>query len=702
MTLDLGFAHLRFDDGIEAGIVDVPGHERFLHNMLAGAAGMELLLLVIAADDGVMPQTLEHLQILQYLNVKKIVVALTKIDLVPPQEQGLACQRVHAQLADTIARDAFIFAVSTVSGANLEVLKEGLHQELAALPVRDPNAPAYLPIDRVFALTGRGTIVTGTLMQGRIAVGDTVALQPLGAHARVRSLHVFGNAREAATGGTRVALNLPGIERTQIARGAVVADSAFSARNQLSVRFAALPDAVALLRRRTHVRAYVGSAEVLGTLSLIAFRPAWMRFTQRCTCANRCSRFRVYASSCAVSHQRPCSAAARSSRSRAKTPTSSPRKRMARSPHCWRRAASSRKRSRRLPLRQTFARKLRNTQSTRLPNRARGRGRASDCVRRRLGIRAVRCARSEGTRNLTRGAALGDGCHVAHSRAQLGIAEPQLLRLLMALANEGRIALRQGYYSTTEHQPKLSSEQRAFFEEHVPFDAATPFLPVSLDGVTEQLRLSAIPGLTRAFETLLARGVLVKVGDALYLGAQIERAHERVDAFITANNKMTMAEFRDLLGTSRKYAVPLLEWFDARGITVPAATTACCGCEKARASNPYKLVGVIDLIRLPKAELHLHIEGTFEPELIFTIAARNGREPGYPSLEALRAAYLFSDLQSFLNIYYAGMRVVHGARLLRFGVSLSRTRRGARRAARGDLLRSAGPYRSRCRIRRGA
>ncbi|MGA7570500.1 MAG: selenocysteine-specific translation elongation factor, partial [Candidatus Aquilonibacter sp.] len=218
MTLDLGFAHLRFDDGIEAGIVDVPGHERFLHNMLAGAAGMELLLLVIAADDGVMPQTLEHLQILRYLNVKKIVVALTKIDLIPPQEQGLACQRVHAQLAGTIARDAFIFAVSTVTGANLDVLKEGLHQELAALAPRDPDAPAYLPIDRVFALAGRGTIVTGTLMQGRVAVGDTVALQPLGAQVRVRSLHVFGTAREAATGGTRVALNLPGIDRTQIAR----------------------------------------------------------------------------------------------------------------------------------------------------------------------------------------------------------------------------------------------------------------------------------------------------------------------------------------------------------------------------------------------------------------------------------------------------------------------------------------------------
>jgi selenocysteine-specific elongation factor len=139
---------------------------------------------------------------------------------------------------------------------------------------------------------------------------------------------------------------------------------------------------------------------------------------------------------------------------------------------------------------------------------------------------------------------------------------------LTALADEGRIASRQGYYATTEHQPKLSNEQRSFFEEYVPFDAATPFLPVTFGDVAALVKSSTIPGIARALETLLARGVLVKVGDALYRSAQIERAHERIDAFITQHGKMTMAEFRDLLGTSRKYAVPLLEWFDSRGITV--------------------------------------------------------------------------------------------------------------------------------------
>jgi selenocysteine-specific elongation factor len=569
MTLDLGFAHLRFDDGVEAGIVDVPGHERFLHNMLAGAAGMELALLVIAADDGVMPQTLEHLQILQYLNVKKIVVALTKVDLVPPEEQGRACQRVHAQLADTIARDAFIFAVSTVTGANLDVLKEGLHQELAALPVRDPDAPAYLPIDRVFALTGRGTIVTGTLMQGRVAVGDTVALQPLGVHARVRSLHVFGAARDAATGGTRVALNLPGIERAQIARGAVVADAAFSARSELSVTFAALPDARALLRRRTHVRAYIGSAEVLGTLvfdtvpasvnlvrATLSLREPVLAFPGVRFVVRRVSPKTLLGGGEIIAFE---------GKGAPPQPTQT---------HNG--VAELLARTGLEPLEVSavaFAANVREDVAQHALDALVEQGAAIVLARPVAYVDAVAFT-DFATRVASELAVLHEAQPWAMGATSLilartlSVAEPLLLRLLMALADEGRIAQRQGYYASTDHQPKLSNEQRAFFEEYVPFDAATPFLPVSLDGVTAQVRSSPIPGLARAFETLLARGVLVKVGDALYRGTQIERAHERVDTFITANGKMTMAEFRDLLETSRKYAVPLLEWFDARGITV--------------------------------------------------------------------------------------------------------------------------------------
>ncbi len=156
---------------------------------------------------------------------------------------------------------------------------------------------------------------------------------------------------------------------------------------------------------------------------------------------------------------------------------------------------------------------------------------------------------------------------LALSRA-LRVDEPLVLRLLGAYADEGRIAHRAGYFALAEHAPKISAEQQAFFEEHVPGNGSGPFTPTPLAQVVAAVKQSRIAGIGKAFDTLLAKGALVKVGDDLYRGTQIAQIHARVEQFLRSNKQMTMAQFRDLIGTSRKYAVPLLEWFDARGITV--------------------------------------------------------------------------------------------------------------------------------------
>jgi len=256
-----------FDDGVEAGIVDVPGHERFLHNMLAGAAGMEILLLVVAANEGPRPQTLEHLAILTYLNVRKTLLVLTKRDLVDADELGFAEELTREALRGTVAEGAAAYAVSTLTGEGMDELRSAIHDALVALPARKPDAPAFLPIDRVFALAGHGTIVTGTLMQGTLCVGDTLRLQPSGRDVRVRSLHVFGQKQQEVRGGSRVAANLPQIDTREIERGEVLASPEFSVLRQFEVTFTPLETALPLLRRRNHVRAYLGSAEILGTLS---------------------------------------------------------------------------------------------------------------------------------------------------------------------------------------------------------------------------------------------------------------------------------------------------------------------------------------------------------------------------------------------------------------------------------------------------
>ncbi|MBV9737360.1 MAG: selenocysteine-specific translation elongation factor, partial [Candidatus Eremiobacteraeota bacterium] len=261
MTLDLGFAHLLLDDRIEAGIIDVPGHERFLHNMLAGAAGMELLLLVIAANEGAKPQTYEHLAILRYLNVRRTIVVVTKGDLVATDDLPAVLVAIKERLAQTIAADAAVIVVSSVTGEGLDMLRTQIGRELNALQPRDADAPAYLPIDRVFALPGHGTIVTGTLMQGTIAVGDHLMLQPSGNSARIRSLQVFGKSQQRVTAGTRVAANIPSVAVADIARGEVLASAQFEPATTFAVQFVPLEEALPVFRRPTSLKAYIGSAE---------------------------------------------------------------------------------------------------------------------------------------------------------------------------------------------------------------------------------------------------------------------------------------------------------------------------------------------------------------------------------------------------------------------------------------------------------
>jgi selenocysteine-specific elongation factor len=569
MTLDLGFAHLRFDDGIEAGIVDVPGHERFLHNMLAGAAGMDVLLLVVDALEGTRAQTTEHLEILRFLNVRRAVVAVTKIDLVEPQLAGEACARIREQLHGTIAQEAPLFAVSTITRANLDVLKAHLHDELAALQERDRNAPAYLPVDRVFALPGRGTIVTGTLMQGRVAVGDTLALEPGGRRARVRSLHVFNQPRDSAFGGTRVALNIPGVDRNEIVRGDAIADAQFSAQSQFLVRFTPLPDAVELLRRRTPVRAHIGSAEILGTLVFervpnASENVAAQLFLRAPVLAFPGVRFVVRRVSPKTLLGGGEIATADVS---AATETRDPSEQAV--------LAVLEQRGL-VPIdvaAVAFGANLREETAQAALDASIERGDALR-IARPIAYLSARAARDVLDRvfaelertQLSEPWAMGL-TSLALART-LGVEESLLLRVLVAYAEEGRIAHRSGYFSTIDHQPKLSADQRAFFEQHLSIDAAQPFLPADFDAIAGLVRCSGIVGLSKAFDMLLLRGVLVKIGEALYRGSQIERIHAKIESFIVEHGRMTMADFRDLLGTSRKYSVPLLEWFDSRGITV--------------------------------------------------------------------------------------------------------------------------------------
>jgi selenocysteine-specific elongation factor len=574
MTLDLGFARLRYDDGLEAGIVDVPGHERFLHNMLAGAAGMEMLLLVVAADEGPRPQTHEHLAILQYLNVRRTLIVLTKVDLLGAEELTFAQALVRDGLSGTLADGAPIFPVSSVTGAGLEELREAIHAGLRALPPRAPDAPAYLPIDRVFALPGHGTIVTGTLMQGEIALGDRLQLTPLGREVRVRSLHVFGEARERVAGGARLALNFPGVETTELARGAVVASPQLEPRSDFAVRFRPLASALGALRRRTPVRAYLGSAELLGTLV----------FERTPTSADECG---------AVLHLREATIGIPGATFvlRRMSPKDVLGGGTLLAPGDVRLAA-------------TTGALRESVESSALLGALVDAGLAGSSAE-RLGAAAnlrVELAQAALERFVSDGRALRlekpaayvDGrladefgalvleqlraneaarpwmsglTTLGLSRA-LGVLEATAARLLGALVEDGRFEHRSGYFVTHGFAPRLSAEQRHFFDLEFPSSSAGSNLPVDFERLRPKLRAKEIEGLSQAFDMLLASGALVKIGDAVYRRSQVARIRKALEATLREKGRLAMSEFRDLIGTSRKYAVPLLEWFDATGVTL--------------------------------------------------------------------------------------------------------------------------------------
>src|SRR5256712_4843287 len=219
ISIDLGFAHRALPSGRRIAIVDVPGHERFVKNMLAGATGVDLVLLVIAADEGVMPQTREHLAIVNLLRIGRGVVALTKADLVDPETLGVVRAEVEELLGATPLRGIPVVPVSSVTGEGLEELLEALDQAAGSAPGREASGPARLPIDRVFPVEGIGTVVTGTLWSGTVRPGDTLTLLPSGKAVRVRQAQVHDRTVEEAHAGQRLALAIHGVSRENVKRG---------------------------------------------------------------------------------------------------------------------------------------------------------------------------------------------------------------------------------------------------------------------------------------------------------------------------------------------------------------------------------------------------------------------------------------------------------------------------------------------------
>jgi selenocysteine-specific elongation factor len=271
MTIVLGFAWWTLPNGEEVGVVDVPGHRDFIENMLSGVGGIDAALFVVAADEGVMPQTKEHLSILDILQIQAGVIALAKVDLVDdPEWLDLVEEEVRQAVQDTVLADAPIVRVSAKTRVGLGELESALQEVLGTRPPRVDLGRPRLPIDRVFTMSGFGTVVTGTLTDGNLRVGDEVEILPGDGRGRVRGLQTHQTKEDLAVPGSRTAVNISGVDVDDVQRGQVLAyPGTLQATRRLDLRFRLLSDIEQPLLHNTEVKLFIGAAEVVGRLRLL-------------------------------------------------------------------------------------------------------------------------------------------------------------------------------------------------------------------------------------------------------------------------------------------------------------------------------------------------------------------------------------------------------------------------------------------------
>ncbi|MBC7106335.1 MAG: selenocysteine-specific translation elongation factor [Firmicutes bacterium] len=586
ISIELGFALLRLPGGRRAAIVDVPGHERFVRTMLAGASGVDLVMLVIAADEGVRPQTREHLDIVQLLQVRRGLVVLTKIDLVDRDWLALVEEEVREFLRGTVLEGAPLVRVSSVTGEGLAELVSVLDRLAASVEPRPLGEYVRLPVDRVFTVTGFGTVVTGTLWSGQLALNDAVEVLPARLPTRVRSLQVHGERVPAARAGQRVAVNLAGVEVAQVSRGDVVATpGVLEPTRRLDVRLRLVPGAPRRLANRARVRVYLGTAEVLGRVVLLdaeELPPGGEALAQleleRPAVAARGDRFVV----------------------RSYSPMQTIGGGVVIDPHArrhrrWRpQLLASLEVMERGSARDQVAEYLRRHPGFLSPEEvARGTGlpraAAEGALRHLAAAGAVREVRAEGGEHFaarevydswrrTAEAALADfhreyplreglGKEELRSR-RFGFLSPrQFAFLLQALEEDGAVRAGRHTVALAGFRPTPDPAQREMLGRIEGALRAGGYQPPTWKEIGAGL---AAPEREKGelLQYLLQQGTVVKVGEDLYFHREVvDEVRRKVTDFLREHGEITVGQMRDLLQSSRKYALPLLEYLDRERVT---------------------------------------------------------------------------------------------------------------------------------------
>ena len=586
ITIDLGFAHLDWPDGAQAGIVDVPGHEKFIKNMLAGAGGIDLALLVIAADEGVMPQTVEHLDILSLLGIQDGLVVLTKADLVDADWLELVRTQAGELVRGTFLEGKPILPVSAVTGAGLPELKDALHRLVLNSQEKSALAPFRLPIDRVFSVDGFGTVVTGTVIEGTVRPGKDVELTPSGLSGRVRTVQVHGKAVDAACAGQRAALNLTGLKKEDIRRGnAAVKPGSVRPSRMLDVRLRCLADSRRTILSGSQLHLYHGTAVQLAKAVLLdrdELSPgrdcyAQLRLAEP-VAAKSGDRFvvRFYSpvetigggtvlDPCPPRHKRHDAAVLEA-------------------------LAVREQGSARQQLLQTAA-----SLGVSLPTAAQlaehagldggtlaaplaellSYGQLAEPLPERYVSASALDALWPRCRELLANYHVKHPLHAGMPAAELrqklfrGMVPAEGDALLGLFLREGRVRYAAGRYALAEFSVRLTKRQSALRDELLARFRQGGMEPDTMDAVLSTLPPKDQPEARQVLESLLTGGELVRLSPKLCWHRDVwQSALDTLQSLCAANGTVTLAELRDALGTTRKYALLFLEACDRRRITL--------------------------------------------------------------------------------------------------------------------------------------
>ena len=587
ITIDLGFASMDLD-GRHLALVDVPGHERFIRNMLAGASGLDLAMLIVAADDSVMPQTREHLEILRLLGLSGGVVVLTKCDLAEESWLSLVEEDVRALVAGTFLESAEVVRTSSATGRGIVVLSSSLQRLSDQAPVRSDPGLFRIAIDRSFTLAGHGTVVTGTVASGELAVGDDLEWFPEGRTVRVRGIHRHDRPVDRIGRGARAAINLGGVHHLEVHRGHELAEPGYLAASRvLSVEVRESPGIARSLRHRGRYRVHIGTAEVAASLSILDRDdpgPSGVRLAQLFLAEPIAA---VHGQPFVIREESPPTTVGGG---RVLQPVARRVRRRDQSRIDRLRRLASPDPSTRIAAALAFQGLSPWTMKTLCRDSGVPVGEIGLVVE-TLGSSGTLVTLPLGPRRTARVLAeyvIDLESRVLRALARLHQASPRFstiarARVASALADlendalvsaiierlraNGRLVGDARSIALSGHEPKLSQGERKLKKEIVEAYHSGGFTPPDLSDWTTRAgpRASTVPDL---LALLRDEEQLVEVAPGLYLDHEFEaEMRRRVNDRLSEGPGMTMAELRDLLGTSRKFAVPLAEYLDRIGLT---------------------------------------------------------------------------------------------------------------------------------------